>query len=62
MGTKIPALEPVAELAGYLLSESDLAEVADVLGSMMEEIQKLRDLELPDEIEPVTVFLVEPWD
>jgi hypothetical protein len=62
MRTKIPALEPVAELAGYPLSESDLAEVADVLGSMMEEIQKLRDLELPDEIEPVTVFLLEPWD
>ena len=62
MGTKIPALEPVAELAGYPLSESDLAEVAGVLESMMEEIQKLRDLELPDEIEPVTVFLLEPWD
>jgi hypothetical protein len=36
--------------------------VASVLAGVMEDIQKLRDLDLPDDVEPVTVFRVEPWD
>ncbi len=62
MAPKLPILKPVAELAGYPLPEEDLKEVASVLAGVMEDIQKLRDLDLPDEVEPVTVFRVEPWD
>jgi hypothetical protein len=57
----LPPLRPVAELAGYPLSEADLAQVASILDGMMEDIQKLRDLDLPDDVEPVLVFPVEPW-
>jgi hypothetical protein len=62
MATKLPPLKPVAELAGYPLPDADLEEVASVLAGVMEDIQKLRDLELPDDVEPVTVFRVERWE
>jgi len=58
----LPPLGPVVELAGYPLPEADLVEVASILDGMMEDIQKLRDLDLPDEVEPVLTFRVEPWD
>ena len=60
--TKLPPLGPVAELAGYPLPEADLREVASVLAGMLEDIQKLRDLDLPDDVEPVLTFRVEPWE
>ncbi len=28
----------------------------------MEDIQKLRDLDLPDDIEPILSFHVDPWE
>lgn len=59
---KLPPLGPVAELAGYPLSEADLEEVASVLASVFEDIQKLRDLDLPDDVEPILTFRVEPWE
>lgn len=59
---KLPPLSPVAELAGYALSEADLKEVASILEGIMDDVQRLRDLELPDEVEPVLAFRVEPWD
>ena len=62
MATKLPPLKPIAELAGYPLPDADLEEVASVLAGVMEDIQKLRDLELPDDVEPVTVFRVERWE
>ncbi len=58
----LPPLDPVAELAGYPLSEADLKEVASVLASVFEDIQKLRDLDLPDDVEPILTFRVEPWE
>jgi len=54
-------LAAVADLAGYSLSTADLEEVAAILTGMMEDIQRLRDLDLPDEVEPIVTFRVEPW-
>lgn len=54
-------LAAVADLAGYPLSAADLAEVAAILTGMMQDIQTLRDLELPDDVEPILTFRVEPW-
>ncbi len=54
-------LAAVADLAGYPLSAVDLAEVAAILTGMMQDIQTLRDLDLPDDVEPILTFRVEPW-
>jgi len=43
------------------LPAADLEQVAMILDGMMEDIQKLRDLELPDDVEPILAFRVEPW-
>jgi len=57
----LPPLEPIADLAGYPLPAADLAQVASVLSGMLEDIQALRDLDLPDDVEPILTFRVEPW-
>jgi hypothetical protein len=54
-------LAPAAELAGYSLSEADLEEVTTILRGMMEDLRQLRDLDLPDDVEPILTFRVEPW-
>jgi hypothetical protein len=54
-------LTAVAELAGHPLSPAELEEVAAILAGMMEDIQALRDLDLPDDVEPVLGFRLEPW-
>jgi hypothetical protein len=58
----LPPLKSVADLAGYPLSDADLNQVAAILDGMMEDIQKLRDLDLPDDIEPILSFHVDPWE
>ena len=58
----LPPLKHVAELAGYPLSYADLKQVASILEGMMEDIQKLRDLDLPDDVEPILTFQVDPWE
>jgi hypothetical protein len=58
----LPPLKHVAELAGYPLPEADLKQVASILEGMMEDIQKLRDLDLPDDVEPILTFQVHPWE
>jgi len=58
----LPPLKHVAELAGYPLPAADLKQVASILVGMMEDIQKLRDLDLPDDIEPILNFHVDPWE
>jgi hypothetical protein len=55
------ALAAVADLAGYPLSAADLEQVATILAGMMEDIQALRDLDLPDDVEPILTFRVEAW-
>ena len=60
--TAVPPLKPVADLAGHPLDDADLALVAGILEGIMEDIQKLRDLDLPDDVEPALTFRVEPWD
>jgi hypothetical protein len=57
----LPPLKSVAALAGYPLPEADLAEIAALLDGITEEIQKLRELDLHDDIEPNLTFRVEPW-
>jgi Asp-tRNA(Asn)/Glu-tRNA(Gln) amidotransferase C subunit len=54
-------LAAIARLAGYPLSEGDLEEVAAILGGIMEDVRQLRDLDLPDDVEPMLTFRVEPW-
>jgi hypothetical protein len=56
-----PPLEPVADLAGYPLPEADLAKIAALLEGVREDIQKLRELDLHDDVEPILIFRVEPW-
>ncbi|PYM31425.1 MAG: hypothetical protein DME15_17700 [Candidatus Rokuibacteriota bacterium] len=58
---RLPSLAPVADLAGYPLSVADLAEVASILESIMEDIEALRALDLADDLEPILSFRVEPW-
>ena len=58
----LPPLKHVAELAGYPLPEADLKQVASILEGMMEDIQKLRDLDLPYDVEPILSFHVDPWE
>jgi hypothetical protein len=57
----LPALAPTADLAGYPLSPADLAQVASILDGIMEDIRKLRELDLPDDVEPILTFRVKPW-
>ena len=57
----LPPLGPVADLAGHTLSAAELAEVASLLTGMMADLQSLRDLDLPDDVEPILTFRVEPW-
>ena len=57
----LPPLKPVAELAGYPLLDDELAAAASLLSGVMEDIKRLRDLDLPDDIEPILTFRVEPW-
>jgi hypothetical protein len=57
----LPPLKHVADLAGYPLPEADLKQVAAILEGMMADIQKLRDLDLPDDIEPILSFHVDLW-
>ncbi len=56
------ALEPVADLAGYPLPGEDLDAVRGFFEHYLEEIQKLRELALPDDVEPVTQLRMEHWD
>ena len=58
----LPPLRPVAELAGYQLLDDELAAAASLLSGVMEDIKRLRDLDLPDDIEPILAFRVEPWE
>jgi hypothetical protein len=55
------ALAAAATLAGYPLSAADLEPVAGILAAMEQDIQTLRDLDLPDDVEPILTFRVEPW-
>jgi hypothetical protein len=58
----LPPLKPVAELAGYPLLDDDLAAAASLLSGVMEDIKRLRDLDLPDDVEPILAFRLEPWE
>ena len=55
------ALAAVAALAGYPLDAADLEQVAGILAAMEQDVQTLRDLDLPDDVEPILTFHVEPW-
>jgi hypothetical protein len=57
----VSELAAVADLAGYPLSATDLEEVATILTGMLEDLRTLRDLDLPDDVEPILTFRVEAW-
>jgi Asp-tRNA(Asn)/Glu-tRNA(Gln) amidotransferase C subunit len=54
-------LRAVAALAGYAVSTAELEQVAALLAGMMDDIQRLRDLDIPDDVEPIITFRAEPW-
>lgn len=45
----------MADLVGIPIADSDLPEVANRFASLMQELDRLRDLDL-EGIEPVTIF------
>ena len=45
----------LAELVGISIDDSDLPEVANRFGSLMQELDRLRELDL-EGLEPVTIF------
>lgn len=54
-------LAPVNALAGHPVPDSDLEQVVSILRGIMADIQALRDLDLPDDLEPILSFHIEPW-
>jgi hypothetical protein len=58
---RLPLLNSVAELAGCPLRDDELAEIAGLLDGIMDDVRKLRELDLADDVEPVLTFRVEPW-
>lgn len=55
-------LRSVMALAGYELSPADRERVEAYLEPYFREIQALRELDLPDDVEPVTSFSLQRWD
>lgn len=45
----------LANLAGITIADAELEEVASRFSSLMEEMERLKDLDLSD-IQPVTIF------
>ena len=45
----------MADLVGISIDDSDLPEVANLFASLMQELDRLRDLDL-EGLEPVTIF------
>jgi Asp-tRNA(Asn)/Glu-tRNA(Gln) amidotransferase C subunit len=45
----------LAELVGISIDDSDLPEVANRFGTLMQELDRLRELDL-EGLEPVTIF------
>jgi hypothetical protein len=56
------SLEQVADLAGYALPSEDLREVHRFFEMYLSDIQVLREIVLPEHIEPVTQLHMELWD
>ncbi|GEM_PF-5012241 len=56
------AFGAAADLAGHPLSREDLDAVRRFFELYLAEIQRLRELDLPDDIEPVTQVRMEPWE
>ena len=49
----------LAELAGITVADEDLSEVANRFGSLMDELDRLKELDLSD-VQPVVIFPEEP--
>ena len=49
----------LAELAGIKVADEDLAEVANRFASIMDELDRLKELDLSD-VQPVVIFPEEP--
>ena len=49
----------LARLAGITVDEEDVAEVANRFASLMDELERLKQLDLSD-VQPVTIFPEEP--
>lgn len=51
----VEQVRKMADLVGVPIDDADLPEVANRFASLMEELDRLRDLDL-EGIEPVTIF------
>ena len=51
----VEQVRKMADLVGVPIDDADLPEVANRFASLMQELDRLRDLEL-EGIEPVTIF------
>ncbi len=49
----------LARLSGINVADEDIAEVANWFASLMEELERLKELDLTD-VQPVTIFPEEP--
>ena len=49
----------LAELAGIKVADEDLSEVANRFASLMDELDRLKELDLSD-VQPVVIFPEEP--
>lgn len=56
------SLEAMSEYAGHPLAGEELERVRAFLAEYLEEVRQLRELALPDDVEPVTHLHLEPWD
>ncbi len=51
----VEQVRKMADLVGIFIDDSDLPEVANRFASLMQELDRLRDLDL-EGLEPVTIF------
>jgi Asp-tRNA(Asn)/Glu-tRNA(Gln) amidotransferase C subunit len=51
----VEQVRKMADLVGIPIDDADLPEVANRFASLMQELDRLRDLDLED-VEPVTIF------
>ncbi len=59
MGPKEDRVRQLAELAGITVADEDLSEVANRFASLMDELERLKEVDLSN-VQPVVIFPEEP--
>ncbi|MDE2571099.1 MAG: hypothetical protein KGM44_01085 [bacterium] len=55
-------LRSIAQLSGLEVAKEDIDPLVAFLDEYLVELRALRELRLPDDLEPVTGFAPEPWE